>query len=466
MPERRLIEALLLLLPLAALPAVLLALSSGEERYAYPAPPRRIQELVITSPQWEGIKVEFEDGFKRWLYERDGSGVDIKWLDHGGGTKTVRWIEEQFQQKPDSIGVDLLFGGGTDPYETLGASGLLLRYDPPAEILDGVAESIGGYPILDPQRRWFGTTLTGFGIMLNLKVFEKVEALRGLVVRDWRDLADPRLFGWVGGADPRGSSSHHTFHEILLQAYGFEEGMRVTRLLGANCSAFLKFSAEIPKSCAVGQVACAPTIDHYAQAQIEMAGDFIAFVLPEGKTLVNADAAGILKGAPHLETAERFIDFLLSREAGLLWMLRTGEEGGPRRHPLCRATVRPRLFAETAGRSNVRENPFLMEQTFRYDYDKASLRWTMLNDVLGALVIDTHAELQAAVQAYHALEGGARERAAELLFRNPFSEEEMLEIAGGRWRDEASFREQMRIDWADFARQNYRAVAAMAGGAR
>ncbi len=466
MPRRRLVEALLLLLPLLALPGLLLALSRGEERFVYPAPPRRMLELVITSPQWEGIKVEFEEGFKRWLYQRDGSGVDIKWLDHGGGTKTVRWIEEQFQQKPDSIGVDLLFGGGTDPYDTLNARGLLRRYDPPAAVLDGVAESLGGFPILDPERRWFGTTLTGFGIMSNLKVFEKVEALRGVVVQDWSDLADPRLFGWVGGADPRGSSSYHTFHEILLQAYGFEEGLRLTRLMGANCASFLKFSAEIPKACAVGQVACAPTIDHYAQAQIEMAGDFIAFVLPEGRTLVNADAAGILKGAPHLEAAERFIDFLLSREAGLLWMLRTGEAGGPRRHPLCRATVRPALFAETAGRSSVRENPFLMDQSFRYDYGKASLRWTMLNDVLGALIIDVHAELCAAVRAFHALEGDARARAAELLFRNPFTEEELLEIAGGRWRDEASFREEKRNEWTEFARRNYREVARMAGGAR
>ena len=135
------------------------------------------------------------------------------------------------------------------------------------------------------------------------------------------------------------------------------------------------------------KVAAAASIDQYVAAQIEKVGDAIVFTLPVGKTIVNTDAAGILKGAPNLEAARAFIDFLLSPEAGRLWMLRVGEEGGPRRQPLVRASVRPDLYAEVAGRSDVTDDPFEFDHSFRYDYDKASLRWTMLNDLLGALAV-------------------------------------------------------------------------------
>lgn len=461
MERRRLLEALLMLLPLLALPALLFGLSRGEEQFVYPGQPQRMVELVITSPQWEGIKVEMEEGFKRWLFARDGTGVDIKWLDHGGGTKTLRWIQEQFQHSPDGIGVDIMFGGGTDPYDTLKRGELLMRYEPPAELLDPIPESVAGFSIYDTEHYWHGTALTGFGIMINRGVFRWMEGLRGMEVRDWEDLTDPRLFGWVGAADPRGSSSYHTSYEILLQAYGFDRGLVISRLMGANISSYMKYSAEIPKSCAIGQVACAATIDHYARAQIEKVGPVIEFRMPAGKTLVNADAVGILAGAPNAEVARRFVDFLLSREAGLLWMLRRGEPGGPRRHALNRASIRPELFEETAGRSDVAENPFNMEQSFRYDDRKASARWTILNDFLGALVIDTHGDLKQAVLAWRALDGERKERATRLLFENPLTEEEMLEMAETRWREDPAFRERMRIEWTGFARSRYRAVIEM-----
>ncbi|MFG0319553.1 MAG: extracellular solute-binding protein [Planctomycetota bacterium JB042] len=465
MPRSRALEALLLVLPVLALPGLLFGLSRGEQTFRYPSEPARTLRLVIASPQHQGIKNEFEEGFKRWLFERDGTGVEVTWLDHGGGTKTLRWIEEQYRHSPDGIGVDVLFGGGTDPYEELKADGRMERYDPPHEVLDGVALDLGGFPIVDPDHTWFGTALTGFGLMVNRAVLERVPKLEGIEVETWEDLCDPRLDGWVGAADPRNSSSYHTFYEILLQsAPSFDEGLALARRIGANVSAYAKYSIQVPQLCAVGQVACAPSIDQYVAAQIEKVGDAIVFTLPEGKTLVNADAAGILKGAPNGEAARAFIDFLLSEAAGRLWMGRVGDEGGPRRQPLVRASVRPHLYRDMEGRTDVRDDPFLLEQTFRYDYDKASLRWTLLNDLLGALVIDTQDDLREAMRALRRLEGPAREEAEERLFANPLTEAEMLELARTRW-DEDEFKERKRIEWADFARANYRAVAAMAASA-
>lgn len=471
MAARRLLAATALLLPLLLLPlALFLRSRDGALRAAFPEPPRRVLELVVSSPHWDGVKVEFEEGFRRWLRARDGSDVAVTWLDHGGGANTLRWIQERFRRSPDGIGVDLLFGGGTDPYEALKADGLLLPHEPHAAILHGVARELAGFRIVDPDGTWFGTALTGFGVMWNREVLRRVPELRGLEIKDFADLADPRLRGWVGAADPRGSASYHTFYEILLQAHGYAAGLAQARLIGANVAGYAKFAAEVPKDCALGQVACAATIDHYARAQIQKGGAAIGFVLPEGTALVNADAAAILKGAPHEAAARLFIDFLLSEEAGLLWMLRPGEAGGPRRHSLARAAVRPDLYARTAGRSDVNQNPFAMARTFRYDDAKATARWTVLNDLLGAILVEAEVELREAVRAYHALaDEAARERVALVLFENPIDEDEMLELARSGWDADSERRERARIRWTEAARQNYRralalARAALAGG--
>jgi ABC-type Fe3+ transport system substrate-binding protein len=458
---RRAWQGALLLLPLLILPVVFFGLSRGGvtgSPAAHTGGPRR--ELVVASANWAGIRDEMEAGFRGWLARRDGSDVRIEWLDLGGGAKILRWIEEKFERTPDGIGVDLMFGGGTDPYEELKSFGLLEPYAPDPDLMAGVARELGGFPIVDPDGTWFGTCITAFGIMTNRRVLDLVPELRGLDPRRWQDLADPRLRGWIGAADPRVSASAHTAYEIILQNHGFVDGMRLIRLIGGNVRAYTRHSAEIPKAVALGQVACAPSIDYYARAEIEKVGDAITFRLPDDGTLLNADCVGILKGAPHRDTARLFVDFLMSEDAALLWMLRKGEERGPIRTALNRAAVRPDVFAKVAGRTDVEENPFSLELRFEYDYARANLRWSLLNDLLAALVIDCADELAAATAAYEALDGEPRERAGALLFDVPFGEEEMMELARTRWHEER-FREESRIAWARFARERYAAVVAL-----
>lgn len=470
----------ILLAPLALLPAALFALSGGDHRYQYPTKPREVRKLVIASPQWEGIRYEFEEGFRRWLFEREGVGVEITWLEQGGGSKTLKWIEAQFGEgnpPAPTIGVDVLFGGGTDPYEALKSRGLLERYEPSGDLLDPnrLPGDVGGFPLVDPERYWFGTCLTGFGLLINHRVLEALPARFGDVkVRTWEDMTDPRLAGWLGSADPRSSSSYHTYFEIVVQqSESFSQGMRLLREIGGNVNGYTKYSSEIPRLCAVGQYAVAPTIDQYARAQIEKLDALLdskddgvlEFVLPEGRTLVNADAAGILRGAPNRATAERFIDFLLSDEAAYLWMLKRGESlggvVGPRRFGLNRATVLPGVFErierEAPDRTLVAQNPFRMRFQFHYDYELARKRWSLFNDLLGAMLIDTRAELAAAIETWRSLEGDAKREAEAILFAMPFDESDLRDRLLNDWTDSVK-RERMKIEWTEFARARYSQV--------
>lgn len=486
MANRPFLRAAGFLAPLVLLPALLFALSGSDERYRYPTPPREIRKLVIETPQWEGIRYEIEEAFRQWLFERDGVGVEISWLEHGGGTKSLRWIEQSFgldtKQKgstasKDSIGVDILFGGGTDPYEELKNYGLLERYDPSAEWMtpERIPPELGGFRLYDPDHRWFGTCVTGFGIIVNHRVLDDLpERFQGVKIRDWRDLADPRLTGWVGAADPRSSSSYHTCFEIILQQKaGFMAGMRLLQEIGGNVTGYTKFSADVPWLCSVGQCAVAPTIDQYALAKIETVDRHpdplnqhaLEFVLPEGNTLVNADAVGILKGAPNLATARRFIDFLLSEEAAYVWMLKVGESigdhRGPKRSGLNRATILPGVF-EVIERTKpdatrVRQNPFRMKFDFHYDYPLAQQRRHLVDDLLGAFLIDTRVELAAAIATWRAATGERKGELESVLFALPFTEDEMPRIIAD-YKD-PNKRERMRGEWTAYARARYRLVA-------
>lgn len=405
--------------------------------------------LIIISPHWEGVQREFERGFMEYTRRKFGRGVRTEWLDVGGTSEVLKFVKSEFSRNPEGIGIDIMFGGGIDPYIDLSRLGLLQAYKLPDPILLRIAKDIGGIPIYDPKYRWYGATLAGFGIVYNKAVLR----LLGLPEpRTWEDLGDPKLFSWVGSADPRSSGSVHMAYEIILQAYGWERGWEVITRMGGNVRAFTRGANESVKDVVVGEVAYGLAIDFYAWTQVNRIGpDNVGYVMPEGLTVVNPDAVAILKGAPHPEAARRFLEFVLSEEGQRLWMCRKGVPGGPKEYQLNRFSVLPDLYGKLRGLTAVSVNPFSMVSSLRYDADKGSRRWRVLNDMVGALIIDVHDDL---VRAWKAVIGRRlREEELELLCRPPVSEEEALRLAD-RWHD-PEFRNERIAEWRSFARKKY-----------
>ena len=250
---------------------VVLAVASGSSHAA--------DRLILLSPHWQGIRLEFTDAFRRHYRETAGRDVELQWLDVGGGSSDIiRYIESQFSVKPAGIGVDVVFGGGTDPYIYLKEKGLLVPYRLPRAILSAIPPDVAGLPLYDADYGWYSASMTGFGIIYNKAVLKKL----GLPEPGtWADLARPEYFSWVGCADPRKSGSAHMAYEIILQAYGWEKGWQVLTAIGANARAFTSAAGQIPKDVTAGEVACGLTIDFYAWAQVRIYGpEVVGFVLP------------------------------------------------------------------------------------------------------------------------------------------------------------------------------------------
>lgn len=412
-------------------------------------------ELIIISPHHEGIETEFGDNFEKWYKEQTGRTVETDWRDVGGTSSNYRFIESEFKRVPDGIGIDIFFGGGTDNYLRLSNMGWLHAYKLPGTQLEQVMQSFQGIPLYDAAHRWYGAALSSFGIMYN-------EELRGLLqlpkVSTWTDLGNLELVGRIGAADPRESGSAHMVYEIILQTLGWEEGFALLTKIGGNVRAFSAGANAIPTDVVAGQVIYGLAIDFYAYGQIAVVGaDKIKYVVPADGAVVTADPIAILKGAPNIAVAEKFLEFVLSEDAQKLWMLRDTDSEGPKwKGGLNRASVLPALYDKLGERCIV-PNPFAMEGSpFQYDSDKGGSRWNIVNDLFGILIIDSHKDLVNAWKAIQKSKDPAkRDAAIAVLTKMPITEAEAMELTNGAWKDPEIRNEKMK-EWGQFAKEKFK----------
>jgi len=426
-----------------------------EQKKLMPVP--KGDALVIISPHWEGVRKEFGDAFKKWYKEKYNKEVNIEWLDQGGSSDDLRFVKSEFAKNPGTTGIDIFFGGGVEPHLELMKNGYTLPYKIPEQILKLIPKEISGMPIYDPAYNWYGACLSGFGIVYNKAV---LKALNLPEPKTWEDLADSRVIGWVSSADPRHSGSIHMMYEIILQAYGWQKGFEIITKMGGNIKSFSKHASQVAKDVSTGQSAYGLAIDSYGWAQVaEVGEDKVGYIMPQNLTVINPDAISILKGAPHPDLAKAFLEFVMSPEGQKLWTLRKGQPDGPKEFELNRLSVMPGLYKEIANRSVIRVNPFAWKASFVYSSEKGSLRYTILNDFIGAFIIDTHKELERAWKAIIA--GNFKEPAVKKFVELPCSEEELFTMAREKWNDQA-FRNGRIKEWIDFARKKYKEAERLA----
>lgn len=420
----------------------------SEEKKVMPVP--KGDALVIISPHWEGIRKEFGDAFRKWYKAKYNKEVKVEWLDQGGSSDDLRFVKSEFAKNPNTTGIDIFFGGGVEPHLDLMKNGYTRPYKIPDKILTSIPKEIAGMPIYDSNYNWYGACLSGFGIVYNKAVLKMMKFPEP---KTWEDLANPKLIGWIGSADPRHSGSIHMMYEIILQAHGWQKGFEIITKMGGNIKSFPKHASQTAKDVSAGQSAYGLAIDSYGWAQVaEVGEDKVGYIMPQNFTVINPDAISILKGAPHIDLAKAFVNFVMSKEGQKLWMLRKGEPDGPKGFELNRLSILPGLYDELKGRSVIKINPFVWKSAFKYSSEKGSLRYTILNDFIGALIIDTHQELERAWKAI--IDGGMKENALRKFLELPAKEDEIFKLAKEKWSDQA-FRNSKIKEWITFTRDKY-----------
>ena len=408
-------------------------------------------ELTVLSPHWEGIRVEFQNAFNKWRISKSENPVKINWIDVGGTSDIIKYIRSSFKHSPKGIDADIFFGGGTEPYITLARENLLAKAKIPENILSNIPPDIFGQPIYDTNGYWYGAALSGFGILYNKVVMEKFNLP---VPKTWNDLSLPPLRTWVGSADPRKSGSTHMMYEIILQAYGWETGMWTIAALAGNIRSFTQSASTVPKDIAVGETAAGLCIDQYAWSTMEkVGGDRLGFALPQGLTVVTADGIAMLKGAPQAAIATDFITFILSENGQKIWMLRKNTiPGAPEKFQLNKMPVWPSLFSKYKKQTYFTDNPFLWKSSVKYSSPKSSARWGILNDYIGAVLIDPHKKCaEAWAKVCNLPETNSWK---EFFLEQLISENELMNFATNQYRDNR-WRAKLLSKWSNEARKKY-----------
>ncbi len=407
------------------------------------------KKLVIISPHWEGVKIEFTRAFFTWYEKNYNERVKIEWIDQGGTTDNLKYVESLFKKNPDGIGIDLFFGGGLSPFLKLKEEGLLEKYKLPTSILKKIPKTCGGIPNYDKDFYWYGVVLSGFGILYNKKV---LEFLKLPVPETWKDIGEGCYYSLVGTADPRHSGSMHMMYEIILQAYGWEEGWKTLFSIAGNTKNFSISASEVARQTAIGDVGISLCIDSYALAQIEVNGkENIGFVLPENQTVINPDCIGILKGAPNIEVAKKFVDFLLSYEGQLLWIQKKGKKGGPKEYSLNRFPILPEIYDNPEIEFDI--NPYQIKNTIKYDFQLAANRWAILDDMIGAFMIDPHDKLK---KAWKIVLDTKNRNLKRKFYEKPV-DEKIQRFLWENWKD-AIFRNKYLNEWVKFSLKKFKNI--------
>ncbi|MFL5244837.1 MAG: ABC transporter substrate-binding protein [Gemmataceae bacterium] len=441
--------------------------------------------LVLISPHRDELREEVALAFQKWVGSRADSlagqgfdvaqGVDIVWQDIGGGTSQItRYLESN----PGGTGIDVLFGGGTEPHLRLAGKGLLEKIDLPQDLLARIPLELNGVPLRDPEGRWYGPMLSSFGILYNRRVLDRIgqsppgqgvsASESGDNFTGWSYLGKPGLRGWVGAGDPRVTGSLHMVYELILQSHGWDDGFRLLLRLGANTHRFIRDSGSLTREILDGEAAAAGNLDANALGAVSRDPEGMGYYLPTGETIINPDAISVLKGAPDLAMAKAFVEFTLSDEGQKVFLLQPGQPGGPERYPVGRMSVVPELYKKypPEQRAVGDANPFNAVNTFPYDSRLGNSRWDALNDLFGAVIMDAHSDLSAAWEAVQESQIAVEEkRMLEVdLFQPPCSHADLAQHACQIVEDGARVRNATVNDWGEQARERYRTVLRRARG--
>ena len=348
------------------------------------------KQLVLVSPHWEGARYEFEDAFKVYAKKNKDWDVSITWLSVGATSEILRYIISEFSTENYSIGVDMMVGGGTDPFEELKRRNLLANFIP--KEISKIPENCLGSPLHSTDNTWHATAITSFGILCNTTLSKKLNIP---LPTKWRDLINPIYKDQLLVADLRKSGSIHTAFEAVLQGFGWQDGWSILFGITKNLAAYVSNSSIVPSDIGEGNVLCGLSIDSYAWSAINEYGkENMSFVLPKDGPVVNGDGVAILKGAKNKEVAEEFFNFILSEAGQKLWLLKKGSIDGPKKYELGRLSVRPDLY-DTIQESDkaIAINPFKLNHSIVLDPAVGSKRWNTLNELIGKELIEKQMEI-------------------------------------------------------------------------
>lgn len=354
-------------------------------------------DLSLISPHNEHIENEYEKAFVEWHEDKYGSRPTLQWVSVGQGTGGIVNHLLNTYKHAETADIDIVWGGGEYEFSRMAKAGILSPLEMPESYLANVPRMFSGVPMYDAENKlWAGSAVSGFGILYNRELLKTYELP---TPSKWGDLADPKFAGLLALADPMKSGSAASTYEMIVQTQpGWPEGWGLLLGILANAKQFYNGASDAADA-VKSQVPVATCIDFYGTTRVEEpeSRGRLEYVTPRGQSGFGPDPIGILKNPPHSEMAQRFVDFVLSKQGQALWGLKVGAEDGPKRFPLGRQPIRKDVYNDYAKDMlgyivPIYEGGLAME----VDAEMRAIRFEVLRQLIAAAALDNLALLRKA----------------------------------------------------------------------
>jgi iron(III) transport system substrate-binding protein len=415
--------------------ALIVALPMVMRRQTSTTTSRRADDsLVILSPHNETIRQEFGEAFAAYRKKSTGRSIYIDWRTPGGTSEIRMVLDAGFKAAEETgrsgIGVDVLFGGGEPDFAGQAKKKRLVplrvfESHPEWFEKDGpISETFTGERYYPPDHVWLATCISQFGICYNPDVLRRLKISPPV---SWNDLGNPRYAGTLALADPTKSGSVARAFELLVQAEmqkairvpgadrnsamasGWVAGIQLIQRMAANARYFTDSASKIPHDVLSGNASAGMCIDFYGRSFAdEPTGNpskpRLVWIAPDGGTTLSGDPVAVLKGAPHPDVAQDFVEFCLSSEAQTLWFGKPGTPGGPASRALHRTPIRRDIYTpeNLANSTMPNARPYDDRGNFTFQRELTGSSFNTLRQLVKIMCIDSHDEMKSAWSALHA----------------------------------------------------------------
>lgn len=243
-------------------------------------------------------------------------------------SQSLEWSEvliKEFMEKT-GIQVDIISGATGDLVARMRAE----KNNPQADVLwGGVADSYHAIPELletyvsperafifekywDANEKWHACDVSPNVIIYNTKLVSREDA-----PKSWQDLLDPKFRGRIAFVDPAKSSAAFGALMGAVFAMGRDDGKGyeyMGKLIENMAGKFSSGSSAIIKQVADGEHAVGITYEEGALRYMTAGAD-MQLVYPSEGTNISVGGISIIKNAPNMASAKKFIDFMLGKEA-------------------------------------------------------------------------------------------------------------------------------------------------------
>jgi ABC-type Fe3+ transport system substrate-binding protein len=456
------------------------------------------ETLIILTAHNESLRQEYAIGFKKWYKARTGKDVNIDWRYQGGGRDAARYVEsifsndfrlhwvndlhrewdsrvaaafaarsEKFLNSSENTleaevsraffnsnigcGIDMRFGGGVYEYEFQASNGNLvpcpiLKEHPEMFSEDTIPEFLSGNRLWDACGRWFGVTLSAFGIMYNSDAI--LDEGIAFFPETWDDIGRPEFFKKLAIVDPTKSSSTQKAFCMLVQqrmqmrydalksrlgveilspedewravAGGWMDSLLLMQKIIANGRYFTESSAKPVVDVSSGNCLAGIAVNLFGAAEAkhleERSGSKrFKFTMPRGGGAPSPDSIGVFRGAPNPELANAFLEFVLSIDGQKLINFNLNTPGGPEKN-----TIRGAPILKTVYHSQYKDymcgatsNPYEAAAAFVSHNEWTDRVFNALGVIVKIAFIDQSDELSAAMGAVIRAHAEGREGSAE-----------------------------------------------------